>query len=171
MYNFALVLAALLLFVQPAMSQPNKYSPALEISKNDSIIGVPDGIEVKPRVILRGLNKKMLPVFLKAPDIWRKHGKNMVITSGLEGKHCKNSRHFAGMALDLRSLNLDRNARSQVRNELAGALGSEYWILMENDHIHVEYNPPQSFGLLKTLRYPGLTFIQGDKAELAKGTP
>jgi hypothetical protein len=75
------------------------------------------------------------------------------------------------MALDLRSLNLDRNARTQVRNELAGALGREYRIFMENDHIHVEYNPPQSFGLLKTLSYPGLTFIQGDRAELAKETP
>lgn len=171
MYNFALVLAAILLFVPTAMGLPNKNSPALEISKKISIIGLPDGIEVKPHVILRGLNKKMFPVFLKAPSIWRKHGKNLVITSGLEGKHCKNSRHFAGMALDLRSLNLDRNARIQVRNELAGALGREFWILMENDHIHVEYNPPQSFGLLKTLRYPGLTFIQGEKAELAKGTP
>jgi hypothetical protein len=171
MYNFALVLAALLLFVPPAMSQPNKNSPALEISNKVSIFGLPGGIQVKPRVILRGLNKKMFPVFLKAPDIWRKYGKNLVITSGLEGKHCKDSRHFVGMALDLRSLNLDRNARTQVRNELAGALGREYRIFMENDHIHVEYNPPQSFGLLKTLSYPGLTFIQGDRAELAKETP
>jgi len=171
MYNFALVLAAILLFVPTAMGLPNKNSPALEISEKVPMIGLPDGIEVKAHVKLRGLNKKMFPVFLKAPGIWRKHGKNLVITSGLEGKHCKNSRHFVGMALDLRSLSLDRKARIQVRNELAGILGREYLVLMEHDHFHVEYNAPQSIGLLKTLRYPGLTFIQGDKAELAKGTP
>jgi hypothetical protein len=171
MDNFALVLAAILSSVPPALSLPNKGSPALAISKKVPTIGLPDGIGVKPHVILRGLNEKMLPVFRKAPNIWRKYGKNLVITSGLDGKHCKGSRHYAGLALDLRSLNLKRNARAQVRNELAVALGHEFRVLMEDDHIHVEYDTPQNIGILQTLRGSRLTFRQVDKDELANETP
>jgi hypothetical protein len=166
-----LVLAAILSSVPPAMGLPNKGSPVLELSQKAPNIGLPDGIGVKHDVILRGLNEKMLPVFHKAPNIWRKYGKNLVITSGLDGKHCKGSRHYAGLALDLRSLNLKRNARAQVRSELAVALGDGFRVLMENDHIHVEYNALQNTGLQNTISHPALTSRLGDIVKLAKGTP
>ena len=70
----------------------------------------------------------------EAPD-----GYDVTITSGCEGKHCKNSAHYSGKAIDLRTR--DVPADPQVwANRIQQALGSNYFVLLESDHIHVQAN-------------------------------
>ena len=97
--------------------------------------------EVKENVKLKGLDLKMYPVLSKALTVWQKYGKNIVITSALEGKHCKNSRHYAGLALDLRSRDIEKKYRVNIMQDLSNALGDDFLVLLEHDHFHVEFDP------------------------------
>lgn len=149
--------------------QMRKGWPTVTLSQAAPIIGSSSVFKVKPHVILRGLDRKMRPVLAKAPAIWRKQGDNLVVTSGLDGRHRNNSLHYAGLALDLRSRNLAGKARIQVLNELREALGDEFQVLMESDHIHVEYHPQPRLAASKLARYSRSTFKSRDKAVLVNG--
>lgn len=66
----------------------------------------------------------------------------VTITSGSDGAHSKRSLHYALRALDIRT----RNFPSQIAiDELLVVLreefGSEYDIVLEPTHVHVEWDP------------------------------
>ena len=67
--------------------------------------------------------------------------KPLVITSCTDGKHMKGSKHYSGYAIDIRTRHLDEL-------EINGLIGwfkynhdKKYDIVVEKDHIHVEYDP------------------------------
>lgn len=67
---------------------------------------------------------------------------DMTITSGTDGKHMEGSKHYTGDALDIRSSVFpDYDARSLFLIELRNRLGKDYDIVIEKDHIHIEYDP------------------------------
>ena len=105
---------------------------------------VPEEIQTKQGVILRGLEPRMYPVIQTAQEVWQNHGARLTITSGLDGKHGKDSLHYAGRALDFRTRDLDRLARAEAARELQTALGDDFRVLLERDHIHVEHDPPDA---------------------------
>jgi hypothetical protein len=106
--------------------------------------GTLDGVGIKPGVILRGLDERMYPAIREAQGIWLKFGGKLVITSGLDGRHVRRSRHYIGLALDFRSRDLAGAARHRVAQELRQALGEEFQVLVEKDHIHVQCDMPHS---------------------------
>jgi hypothetical protein len=65
----------------------------------------------------------------------------LTITSGTDGKHMPGSKHYTGEALDIRTSNLTRTNRERVLVALKGRLGPQYDVVLEKDHIHVEYDP------------------------------
>lgn len=66
----------------------------------------------------------------------------LVVTSLRDGKHSAGSLHYSGNAVDLRRWDLDaRKITSQVVSQLKSQLGSDYDVILESDHIHVEYDP------------------------------
>lgn len=65
-------------------------------------------------------------------------GEEMIITSTYEGTHCAGSLHYAHWAVDVRSM----HKRSAVWGEIKRYLGDDYDVLLENSHIHIEYDPP-----------------------------
>ena len=68
-------------------------------------------------------------------------GKLFVITSCTDGKHMKNSKHYSGYAIDIRTRHL---TVCEINNLLAWFKkwhDKEYDMVVENDHIHVEYDP------------------------------
>jgi hypothetical protein len=109
--------------------------------KRLSVLKFLDILEIKKGVKLQGLNVKMLSVLSKALPIWKRYGKNLVITSALEGKHCKNSLHYDGLALDLRNRDLAIKSRQDILKELSFVLGDDFMVLLEPDHFHVEFDP------------------------------
>ena len=68
-------------------------------------------------------------------------GQKLIITEIAGGKHSSNSKHYLGQAVDIRTWSLA--AASNVHEcgiALQKALGSEYFVLVETDHIHIQFN-------------------------------
>ena len=66
----------------------------------------------------------------------------LVITSVKEGQHAHKSLHYAGAAFDIRTRDWPPPEIGNFRDKLAAALGSsDFDVLIEKDHIHVEFQP------------------------------
>jgi len=62
----------------------------------------------------------------------------LVITSTYEGTHGEGSLHYSNDAYDVREPL--KNSASAVM-QLKASLGSDYDVVLEADHIHIEYDP------------------------------
>lgn len=100
-------------------------------------------MEIKTGVSLQGLSLAMRPVLIAAENIWKKHGiKNGVtVTCGTDGTHSAGSLHYYGYAIDLRTRYFDDKTIERVLTDLTNALSHEYDVVLEQTHIHVEYDP------------------------------
>jgi len=97
-------------------------------------------MKLKHGVSLVGLHLPMRKVLIEAERIWKAHGKELVVTSGLDGQHSARSLHYYGYAVDLRTRYFDTVTTMKVANELRSALGEKYQVIVERNHIHVEYD-------------------------------
>jgi hypothetical protein len=95
---------------------------------------------IKPRVKASGLKPEILLAIQEAREVYRDFGTPLVITSLLDGRHSATSLHYEGLAVDLRTQNLDARVRALVAERIGKALGPEYDVVLESDHIHVEYD-------------------------------
>ena len=88
-----------------------------------------------------GVNRTILHACVVAEPIMEKWGE-FVVTSANDGRHSKNSLHYKGKAVDIRIWALKKDEdKTQAIRELKLALGSDYDIVLEPDHIHIEYDP------------------------------
>lgn len=91
-------------------------------------------------VVPSGLHPRLVEALFIADDLHRlATGKELVITSLRDGKHKTGSKHYSGEAADLRIHYLPRP--DIWSNELAAKVGPDFDVLLEGDHIHVEYDP------------------------------
>lgn len=98
-------------------------------------------MEIKNGVVLAGLDIKMRPVLIAAEQIWEANRHELVVTGGLEGVHSAGSLHYYGLALDLRHRYFSDDIKEWVAEELQRLIGSNYDVVIERTHIHVEYDP------------------------------
>ena len=70
-------------------------------------------------------------------QVYEEFQTELVITSGKDGVHGKNSLHYEGKAIDLRTWNVLDNLVKRIRVQL----GAEYDVILEKDHIHIEWDP------------------------------
>lgn len=103
-------------------------------------------MKLKPGVRILGLRPELMVAVVAAESIWSKKGVEAVITSGVDGTHSKGSLHYKGLALDFRVNTLPAGTWQEVRNELADALGGDFDVVLEKDHIHVEFDPKEPIG-------------------------
>lgn len=96
-------------------------------------------VKLKADVRVRGLSNEILLAILIAQSVYAETEDSMVITSLTDGDHKAGSKHNCGDAMDLR---LPARATSgNMAQRLANALGKDYDVVLEGDHIHVEYDP------------------------------
>ncbi len=76
----------------------------------------------------------------KAQEVMAPFGP-VVVTSLMDGDHMPTSLHYAGMALDLRTRGIGPGQQAEIVAALKAALGASYDVVLEGDHIHVEYDP------------------------------
>lgn len=100
-------------------------------------------LKLKPGVTLGSLQPQIAVALMAAERLYERRGTELVVTSGDDGNHSSTSLHYAGAAVDLRVRTLpdpDRDGR-EIARELSEALGRDYDVLFEGDHIHLEYQP------------------------------
>jgi len=66
------------------------------------------------------------------------YGEEIIITSTYEGNHGPGSLHYANQAFDIRTPDKETTALSI---ELMTMLGSDFDVVAEDTHIHIEYDP------------------------------
>ena len=69
------------------------------------------------------------------------------ITSANDSKHMVGSLHFENRAFDIRIKNIIGDEKHEARlwtERMQIALGEDYDVVLEIDHIHVEYQPKES---------------------------
>lgn len=96
-------------------------------------------MKLKDGVNLENVSWRMFYAACVAEEIYKKYGVECVITSANDGKHGDKTLHHKGLALDLRTWNLNGRA-VQVADELRKALPDAYDVVVESDHIHMEYD-------------------------------
>jgi flavodoxin len=97
-------------------------------------------MKLKPGVNLDGVSWRLFYAAVVAEEIYKKFGAELVITSANDGKHGDKTLHHKGLALDLRTWNLG-GREMQVAAEIRKALGKDFDVIVESDHIHLEYQP------------------------------
>lgn len=96
-------------------------------------------VRIKDGVRVKGLSNEILLAIIIAQTIYSDTERDMTITSLTDGDHMAGSLHHCGDAFDLR---LPVNSAHTVMcSRLRDALGSSYDVVLEKDHIHVEYDP------------------------------
>lgn len=98
-------------------------------------------VRLKRGVVLTGAHPCLFEMILAARAAYGHLGKDVVITSGIDGTHSHKSLHYLGRALDLRTFHLTEAQRVEIMDDLKGRLGPDYDVLFEQDHFHVEYDP------------------------------
>lgn len=93
-------------------------------------------------ISLLGLSPQALFAMIVADQVAKEHGQELVITSCSEDiKHSLTSLHFSGNAFDMRIRFWSKAEIIQIRNEIAARLGRHFDVVIEADHIHIEYQP------------------------------
>ena len=95
---------------------------------------------IKNGVDLRGLTPQMAIAYTIATKCYGQY--DCVITSANDSKHGPNSLHYSGRALDLRTRHLNEQGLQAVFHKLKEALGEQFDVVLESDHIHLEWDVP-----------------------------
>lgn len=98
-------------------------------------------IEIKEGVSLAGLGEPMTLGVMVVASVYDVIGKPCVITSVLDGVHGRQSLHYQGGAVDFRTRHLSENEKLVVDAECRAALSAEFDVVMEHNHLHVEWQP------------------------------
>ena len=93
---------------------------------------------VKAGVDISRLKRKIRKTLCVVDEIHKKHGIELVITSTYEGSHCACSYHYANDAYDIR---WRPSYGKEIYEEIKKALGPDFDVVLEGDHIHIEYDP------------------------------
>lgn len=96
-------------------------------------------ISIKPGVDLRGIQPETILAVFVAASIYGPLP--LVITSARDGQHMAGSLHYKGFAVDLRTKDLDPQHVTMIHTQLQQVLGAQYDVVLEADHIHVEFDP------------------------------
>lgn len=98
-------------------------------------------MELKPGVKLANLSPQIVLALTVADQLYRERGISLVVTSVSDSKHGAGSLHYSGQAADLRTRTVPVKQRQALRDAIARMLGAEFDVVLESDHIHIEYDP------------------------------
>jgi hypothetical protein len=100
---------------------------------------------LKGGVRLLGIRPEMIVALMVAQNVYSRAGAALVITSVTEGTHKRASKHYTGCAADLRTFNLAADIVGNVVASLVGELGPDFDVVLEADHIHIEFDPKSPY--------------------------
>ena len=92
-------------------------------------------------VHIAGIRPELVFALFVAEQIYQKYDKELVITSLVDGRHSPTSLHYAGCAADLRTNFFTRHGAEIIRDEIRDKLGTDFDVILESNHIHLEFQP------------------------------
>ena len=98
---------------------------------------------LKPGVRVAGLRPEILIAVVAAERVYAEMGVDCVITACVDGVHQAGSLHYCGLAVDLRSRDFRPGDADKAIARIKQCLGADYDVVLENDHIHVEFDQKQ----------------------------
>ena len=96
-------------------------------------------MRLKHNVSLLGMKPEIVVGMMAAQEVCRELGVDLILTSVTDGKHSKGSRHYSGLAFDMRTRHM--KDPKDAHRRLSEALGEQFDVVLESTHIHVEYDP------------------------------
>lgn len=98
-------------------------------------------MRLKSGVRVNGIKPETILAMLITERVFQRHGAELTITSLLDGKHSPNSLHYRGFAFDARTRDIEQAKRPELRDAVSEALGNEFDVVLEETHLHVEFDP------------------------------
>ena len=100
-------------------------------------------IRIKEGVDIAGLRPEILLVLPVAESILKEMSwsVNIVITSGRDGKHSIGSFHYNGLAIDLRTREMEPGQIPHFVQHMKTCLGVQFDVVLEDTHLHIEFQP------------------------------
>ena len=90
-------------------------------------------------VKVAGMRTELLLAAFIADQVYSDMGLDFVITSVTDGKHSATSLHYVGAAFDCRIY--DQTPNEKIVKEIKRRLNIDYDVVLEGNHIHVEFQP------------------------------
>lgn len=92
--------------------------------------------------VLPGLSPEILLALMVAEGIYKEHGYELVVTSLFDSHDNRpKSLHHKGYAADLRTRDMRSGEADIIKNKIQVWLGGSYDVILEKDHIHIEFDP------------------------------
>ena len=95
----------------------------------------------KPGVKVFGVANELTLAMIAADQVYDEFGQEFVVTSVVDSKHSRTSLHYAGMAFDCRTRDTDPVTIEKIAGDLRARLTNEYDVVVESDHLHIEFQP------------------------------
>lgn len=92
-------------------------------------------------VQLQNLAPQMVLALWMCQEVYNEYDVELVVTSANDSTHSSTSLHYMGCAADLRTNTLDAGVRQEARNKIKAKLNRDFDVILESDHIHLEYQP------------------------------
>jgi len=95
------------------------------------------------RARIRGIQPEMIFALMVANEVYKKYGYELTVTSiaELSPGRKKGSRHLSGYAVDLRTRDMSHAHQNKIWLDISEALGPDYDVILESNHIHIEFDP------------------------------
>jgi hypothetical protein len=101
---------------------------------------------LKPGVRITGMRPEILLALVAAERVYDEAGHDFTITACVDGKHTTGSLHYAGAAIDVRTRDLAPADVQETLAQIKVCLGADFDVLLEVDHIHIEFQPKAPLG-------------------------
>lgn len=104
-------------------------------------------INLKDGVTVGGVKPEAVLAMMVVAGVYQNMGHKHTITSVTDGKHKTGSLHYSGFAFDNRTWADDSGTqlpdadKEKLAQAIRKALGSEFDVVVEKTHIHVEFDP------------------------------
>jgi hypothetical protein len=92
-------------------------------------------------VHLAGIRPELVLAIMVVDTLYHSYGEELVITSVVDSEHSSKSLHYVGAAFDARTSYFTPAILNSVVNEIRSSLGFDFDVVVEKDHLHVEFQP------------------------------
>lgn len=97
-------------------------------------------MKIKRGATLAGLDIRMRKALIITDEVYEEHGKELVITSGLDSAHRAGSLHYYGLAFDTRIRYFSVKRIEEVVRNLRRKLPICYQLIQHKNHLHIEFD-------------------------------